>query len=109
MRHWIGRAARVLVLDGSREPIEPMLIASLGANVKYVHLPKSIEERFEYAHAKLDTKYVMLLGDDDMAIPSGVASCVSTLESDQELVACSGRCLMFEWYRETILGRPGYL
>ena len=66
MRHWMGRAARVLVLDGTREPIDPTLIGALGANVKYVHLPKSIEERFEYAHAELDTTYMMLLGDDDM-------------------------------------------
>ena len=109
MSHWSAMPVTLLAVDGSARPIATDQIRNLGDNVDYFHLPESLEKRIVFSIDRIATKYIMLLGDDDFAIPSGVKSCVSKLEQVDQLVACCGRCIMFDWYQSQILGRPGYL
>jgi len=100
--------ARVHVLDGSAEPIDPRLRAGLSGRINYVHLPGSYEERLARAADLIDTPFCVTVGDDDMHLPSGLEASVSALDADPELVAATGTALAFLSTDTEVAGRLIY-
>jgi len=93
-KYWKGSDAKVVVLDGSPEPlvVPPDLLI---ANVSYVHLPKTITERLASVRPYVTTPYCAMLGDDEFFVFSGLRSALALLDSDSSILGCVGRNLYF--------------
>jgi glycosyltransferase domain-containing protein len=100
--------ARIHVLDGSDEPIDPRRFADLSSRINYVHLPQSYEERLGHAAELVDTPFCVAIGDDDMHLPSGLAASIAALDADPELVAATGTALAVLRQDDNINGKLMY-
>jgi glycosyltransferase domain-containing protein len=96
---WSQTDVKLCILDGSRESAPQVLIDRMGPNVYYRHLPIGFNERLVMACDLVQTKYVALLGDDELYAPQGLRDCISQLEADKRLVAAVGRSMFF-FYRD---------
>jgi len=92
---WSQTDVKLCILDGSRESAPQVLIDRMGPNVYYRHLPIGFNERLVMACDLVQTKYVALLGDDELYAPQGLCDCISQLEADKRLVAAVGRSMFF--------------
>jgi hypothetical protein len=92
---WSQTDVKLCILDGSRESAPQALIDRMGPNVYYRHLPIGFNERLVMACDLVQTKYVALLGDDELYAPQGLRDCISQLEADKRLVAAVGRSMFF--------------
>ena len=109
MRYWSGRGATVHVMDGSPTPISVSELAGLAENIHYHHLPISLFERIQYSLGLIETVYTAMMGDDEFYIPSALDACIRELESQEELVSCTGRCIVFSYTkRGRVVGKTGY-
>ena len=108
MRYWSGSEVTVHVLDGGEQPIPVEEMAGLAANVNYHHMPIPMPSWAPLRKASdlVQTEYVAMLGDDELYLPDALEACIQELESDESLVACSGRCLGFQLISKQILGYP---
>ena len=96
---WSQTDVKLCILDGSRESAPQALIDRMGPNVYYRHLPIGFNERLVMACDLVQTKYVALLGDDELYAPHGLRDCINQLEADSRLVAAVGRSMFF-FYRD---------
>ena len=95
MHYWSNTKVILLVLDGSDHPIEKNLLKSFGNNIIYRHDPVPVTKRIQGAFSLINTKYAVLIADDEFYIPSAVTSCIKELDQDDTIIACSGCCLGF--------------
>ena len=105
---WAATDVRLCILDGSKESAPQSLIDRMGPNVYYRHLPIGFNERLVMACDLVQTKYVALLGDDELYAPHGLQDCITQLEADKRLVACVGRTLFFFERDGAIYGNQSY-
>ena len=92
--YWRESDARVIILDGSPEPMEiPDELRS--ENISYVHSGTPFAERLSTAGRYVATKYCVMLSDDEFFAFSGLRAAVGRLNSDQSVLGCVGRCLYF--------------
>lgn len=105
---WSATDVRLCILDGSKESAPQSLIDRMGPNVYYKHLPIGFNERLVMACDLVQTKYVALLGDDELYAPHGLQDCITQLEVDERLVACVGRTLFFFERDGAIYGNQSY-
>ena len=105
---WSQTDIKLCILDGSRESAPQGLIDRMGPNVYYRHLPIGLNERLVMARDLVQTKYVALLGDDELYAPQGLRDCISQLEADKRLVACVGRSMFFFNRDGEIIGHRTY-
>jgi len=95
--YWMHSSVKVILLDGSPEPLPAHLLASVGAipNVSYWHLPVGFVERLDAAKRWISTPYAMLLGDDEFHLPSGLRRAVEHLQAHSEDAGCIGQSIKF--------------
>jgi len=93
--YWAGSGAQLCILDGSKSPVPQELVARMGSDVHYEYMPIGFNERLVHASRIVKTKYVALLGDDELYAKQGLRDCLNTLETDQRLIGCVGRSLFF--------------
>ena len=105
---WSQTDVKLCILDGSRESAPQGLIDRMGPNVYYRHLPIGFNERLVMACDLVQTKYVALLGDDELFVPTGLRDCINQLEADKRLVACVGRSMFFFHRDGEIIGHQTY-
>ena len=105
---WSQTGVKLCILDGSRESAPQVLIDRMGPNVYYRHLPIGFNERLVMACDLVQTKYVALLGDDELYAPQGLRDCINQLEADKRLVATVGRSLFFFHRDGEIIGHQTY-
>jgi glycosyltransferase domain-containing protein len=108
MRFWSGTGARVFVLDGSDQAIDSHLIAELGKNIEYLHLPMSYQERFRYATGVVSREFQMMMSDDELYVPSAVASAIEHLDENPAHWAVTGRVIRFYCKQGNVLGEEWY-
>jgi glycosyltransferase domain-containing protein len=106
--YWSRTDVHLCILDGSKESAPQSLIDRMGPNVFYSHLPIGLNERLVMACDLVQTKYVALLGDDELYAPHGLQDCITQLEVDDRLVACVGRTLFFFERDGAIYGHQSY-
>jgi glycosyltransferase domain-containing protein len=95
--YWQGSGAVVLIVDGSPKPLEERvqsMISGLG-DIKYLHSATSVMDRLKQASKLIDTRYTVMLGDDEFLLFSGLRSAINLLEKNHELVACIGQSLHY--------------
>ncbi len=95
MHFWSGSPVNIYVLDGSAKGIGEQFFDEIETNIKYFHMPVSIQERMKKSIDLVHTKYVDTLCDDEFYIPSAVENCMKFLDDHTEYVACTGICLGF--------------
>lgn len=105
---WSQTDVKLCILDGSRESAPQGLVDRMGPNVYYRHLPIGFNERLVMACDLVQTKYVALLGDDELFVPTGLRDCINQLEADKRLVACVGRSMFFFHRDGEIIGHQTY-
>lgn len=93
--YWAGTGVHLCILDGSESKAPASLIARMGENVHYEYMPIGFNERLVHAAQIVKTKYVALLGDDELYAKQGLRDCMDLLDSDQRLIGCVGRSLFF--------------
>lgn len=111
MNYWRDQNISLLVLDGSRFPLDYRGQLAFGNEptcICYFHLPVSIEERLGFAVGKIKTKYAALLSDDEFFLPSALRSCIEYLDSHADTVCCKGRALGFAWRDGRPMARDVY-
>jgi glycosyltransferase domain-containing protein len=106
--YWSRTDVHLCILDGSTKSAPQSLIERMGKNVHYQHLPIGFNERLVLACDLVQTKYVALLGDDELYSVQGLKDCIETLESDSRLIACVGRALFFYHRDDAIYGDQVY-
>ena len=92
IEYWTSSRARILILDGTPSP---MPIQQCPENVDYRHVPIDFFERMKMATELVSTKYVALLGDDDLYLPSGLSACINWLDQNPSDAGAVGRALYF--------------
>ena len=105
---WSQTDVKLCILDGSRESAPQALIDRMGPKVYYRHLPIGFNERLVMACDLVRTKYVALLGDDELYAPHGLRDCINQLEADRRLVAAVGRSMFFFCHQGEIIGHQAY-
>jgi len=105
---WSQTDVKLCILDGSRESAPQALIDRMGPNVYYRHLPIGFNERLVMACDLVQTKYVALLGDDELYAPHGLRDCINQLEADSRLVSAVGRSMFFFHRHGEIIAHQTY-
>lgn len=95
--HWAPFPTRLVIADGSPEPLTgaARAIVSRQPTVTYLHGPDSLEDRLRLAAQHIRTPYAVFLGDDELLLPVGVAEAIRTLNGNHLLAACIGQSLRF--------------
>ena len=106
--YWAGSGVQLCILDGSKNSADPELIARMGADVHYEYMPIGFNERLVHASKIVKTKYVALLGDDELYVKQGLRDCMDLLDADQRLIGCVGRSLFFFHREGEIYGHQVY-
>ncbi len=103
IEYWSNFNAIVHIFDGSKDKINHELLGNC-SNVTYHHLPISYAERLGYSINFVQTKYAVLLGDDEFFIPSSLIKCMDILELG-EFSSIMGKTITFEYYKDKIFSR----
>ena len=103
MLYWSNKGVTLHVLDGSVDSINDKELNDCGQNIFYHHIPEDIFSRMDKAKDLVDTKYAILLCDDELFIPSALAECVKFLDSSKETASCIGRCMAFKYENNDLL------
>ena len=90
---WRDTKATILILDGTHESLLDTQWPE--KNIRYIHMPVSIEKRLAFASDIIDTEYAAMLSDDELFIPSALEDCLGFLESNPSYAACKGQVLGF--------------
>lgn len=106
--YWAGSGVQLCILDGSKNPADPEIIAGMGSDVHYEYMPIGFNERLVHASKIVKTKYVALLGDDELYVKQGLRDCLDLLDADQRLIGCVGRSLFFFHRDGEIFGHQVY-
>ena len=108
IEYWAGSGVQLCILDGSQEKAPDSLISQMGENVHYEYMPIGFNERLVHASKIVKTKYVALLGDDELYVKQGLRDCLDLLGADQRLIGCVGRSLFFFHREGEIYGHQVY-
>lgn len=106
--YWAGSGVQLCILDGSKEKAPDSAIAQMGETVHYEYMPIGFDERLVHASKIVKTKYVALLGDDELYVKQGLQDCLDLLDADQRLIGCVGRSLFFFHREGEIYGHQVY-
>ena len=106
--YWAGSGVQLCILDGSKNSADPEFIAGMGPDVHYEYMPIGFNERLVHASKIVKTKYVALLGDDELYVKQGLRDCLDLLDADQRLIGCVGRSLFFFHREGEIYGHQVY-
>lgn len=100
MKFWSDKGPRIIVLDGSEEPLSKQNLRGLGTNIEYFHHFVSFNKRMEIASSMVNTPFAMLCADDEIQVPSGLKQCIEFLKKNDDYEQCCGRSIRF-----TVSGR----
>lgn len=105
---WSNKGPKLIILDGSENPMKAGALNQLGAPVQYLHRPTGMYQRLQESLDLIQTEFVALAGDDEFYIPSAVDACIRELDGNKSIVACCGRALAFTPCDQTVCGGPQY-
>ena len=96
----------ILVADSS---VVPFPDYKRYKNIRYFHYANfSFHEKMADIFNHVNTPYVILCGDDDFIVPSGIISCTEFLESHPDYAAVQGHYVNFTAERSRIIKSPLY-
>lgn len=95
--YWMHAPMKVIILDGSPEPLSSQLLKSIEplSNITYLHNPVYLTERLAAAGRMIGTPYAVLLGDDEFHLHSGLRNAVQHLQENPGVAGCIGQSIKF--------------
>jgi glycosyltransferase domain-containing protein len=95
--YWMHPPVKIIILDGSPEPLSSHLIDSVSSHqhITYLHNPVHPADRLYAAQHRINTPYSVLLGDDEFHLRSGLRKAVFYLEKNSEFIGCMGQSIKF--------------
>lgn len=105
---WSKTQVRVVILDGSPEPLDLDFDLLQLDSLFYHHSPVSIEKRLGDSIAFVDTDYVVLMSDDEFYLPSTCCDCIQFLDQHLDFSACKGQAVGFGWTGQFVYGKQAY-
>ena len=108
MNYWSGSNLNLVVVDGSKCPIDENVLKKFSKNISYYHRPISVQQRMIFATSLVNTEFALLGGDDEFFVPSALNSCIEKLIKNDELVSCIGRAMKFSFKKKQTIGRLVY-
>lgn len=110
--YWHGSGVQLLILDGSDASLPESVLNVLNnwGDVRYLHLPMSIETRLQHAISYICTPYTAILSDDEFFLKGTLNRLVTKLDEDAELSGCIGQSVSFDFDKDTeeVIYAPGY-
>jgi len=88
-------------MDGS-DKSSAVLVNKNFPGVNYVYSPSSVEQRLYSTIKLIETKYVLMSGDDDLFLFSGISQCINKLEQNSEYVSAAGVALGFNYTKQKV-------
>lgn len=104
--YWKDTGVRIEILDGSPEAWGGS--RALPPNMRYWHVPESIEKRFSFAATLVETEYAALLSDDEFFLCSGLEACMDYLDAHSDVVSCKGAAIGFDCVSGITIGIDVY-
>jgi glycosyltransferase domain-containing protein len=92
---WSNTNVNLIVMDGSKEPIESKYIDCLAANVTYIHSQTSWVDRILAGSNLSRTPYTMLVNDDEFFLPSALEYMIDYLDNDKSISCVKGSSAVF--------------
>ena len=86
----------------------PIPDAEIPINCIYVPGSLGISQRLSQAAGKINTKYVVMVSDDEYLIPSALSKIVTRLQGDESLSSCFGQTVALNKYKEKMIGNLAY-
>lgn len=105
IEYWDKLGVRTLVLDESPSALKNVKRLT---HVDYFHVEKGFAERCRMASELLDSKYAIVVSDDELYTPSGLVKMKDELDSDPELVSVGGVALAIWRYGPIVAGSWPY-
>lgn len=95
--YWMQKPVKVILLDGSPNPLPPRLQSSIQAipRITYLHNPVSPVERVAMVKDLITTPYAVMLGDDEFHLFSGLRRAIQYLQTNEEYIGCIGQSIRF--------------
>lgn len=105
LQYWNEVRIQTLVLDESEKPLKGLEDYPL---LRYFHLKEKFAERCKVASEVLETKYTIVVSDDELYTPSGLLRMKETLEEDRRIVSVGGVALAIWEYGPIVAGSWPY-
>lgn len=109
LNYWSSQQVDVVVVDGSAVPFSFGNDCDLNSNIRYFHLPLSIEERLNFASKNIYTDFVSLISDDEILLYSALNKAADFLCNDLSYSAVLGTTVAFRHSRKGLSFRGEYL
>lgn len=99
---------KVHLIDGSRSPINPVLLDDLTSKVNYHHMPENLYLRLEFSFSLIKSPYVVMQGDDEFLLPSALSKAKSFLDLNPSFISCGGQAIRFRCREKEIFTSLAY-
>lgn len=97
LKFWENYKINIIILDGGQEPINQNNFKNFKNNIKYFLFKNcNFEKRLYIGSQKVKTPYCVLLGDDELHVPSALKKSINFLRKNQDYGCCIGRCVGFK-------------
>jgi len=95
--YWMQKPVKVILLDGSPNPLPPLLQSSIQKipRITYLHNPVSPLERLAGVKDLITTPYAVMLGDDEFHLFSGLRRAIQYLQTNEDFIGCIGQSIRF--------------
>ena len=105
-----GWGSQIFLLDGSDEKNSYLDdLSKKLTNINYIHNTNGLFSRFENIEQQINTKYSMIMADDEFFIKKTIEMCIEYLENNADYVSCSGVAIGFmESYENKVIYREIY-
>lgn len=95
MLYWSTLGVRLIVLDGSGDPLPSDRLDLIGPSVSYLHSPVGLYERIRSALPYVKTPYAALISDDEFFLENGILAAIDFLNINKDYIACGGQAVAF--------------
>ncbi len=97
MHYWSTLGVRLIVLDGSGDPLPSERLGLIGPSVSYLHSAAGLYERIRSALPYIKTPYAALISDDEFFLENGILAAIDFLNINKDYIACGGQAMAF-WF-----------
>lgn len=95
MHYWSTLGVRLIVLDGSGDPLPSERLGLIGPSVSYLHSAAGMYERIRSALPYIKTPYAALISDDEFFLENGILAAIDFLNINKDYIACGGQAVAF--------------
>jgi len=97
LRFWENYKINIIILDGGKKQVDKKKFKYFKNNIKYLFIKNSsFERRLFVGSQNVKTSFCVLLGDDELHVPSALQKSINFLRENSDFGCCIGRCVGFK-------------